>query len=71
MGGAVGILGILGLLLAAHSHEVAEYQWIGLGLFGLCAIYLFLLIKNSYDRLDEMHAAASRMEARHGGGHGG
>ena len=70
LGGVVGIVGILGLFLAANAHGVAEYYWIGLGLFVLATLYLFLLVKNSYDRLDRMHAAASEVEARHGHGNG-
>ena len=66
LGGAVGLLGILGLFLAAHSHDVVEYHWIGLGVFVLSVLYLFLLIKNSYDRLDRMHATASQAGLDHG-----
>lgn len=70
LGGVVGLLGILGLFLAANAHEIVEYYWIGLGLFVLSALYVFLLVKHSYDRLDRMHAAASRVEAQHGSGRG-
>ena len=70
LGGVVGLVGILGLFLAANAHEVAAYHWIGLGLFILAALYLFLLIKASYDRLDRMRAAASRAEGRNGPGRG-
>jgi hypothetical protein len=70
LGGVVGLVGILGLFLAANAHEVVEYHWIGLGLFVLAALYLFLLVKSSYDRLDRMHAAASREETRNGPGQG-
>ena len=70
LGGVVGVVGILGLFLAANAHGVAEYHWIGLGLFVLAALFLFLMVKNSYDRLDRMHAAASEIEGRQGHGSG-
>ena len=70
LGGVVGLGGILGLFLAANAHEVAAYHWIGLGLFILAALYLFLLIKASYDRLDRMRAAASQAQSRNAAGQG-
>lgn len=69
LGGVVGFVGILGLFLAANSHGAHNYYWIGLGLFAVCWLFVFLMVKNSFDRRDRMHAAASEAHSRGGPPH--
>ena len=49
LGGLVGIIGIVGLLLAAHAEEGPIYI-VGLIVFGLAIAVDGWLIKRGYDR---------------------
>lgn len=54
MGGALAVLGLVGLYLAAHTAGGAFYLH-GLGLFGLCVAGIFRLIGRYYDAAGRAH----------------
>ncbi len=58
VGALVGLMGFLGLLMAAGAMDEGIYVF-GLSLAGFAAIFIFGLVKRHFDRLDE---------ARHAGG---
>lgn len=49
IGGVIGILGLLGLHIAAHGEGASFYR-MGLALAGFAIVLIFLLIKSSFDR---------------------
>ena len=48
MGVFVGALGVVGLFMAAGAHDLAIHGF-GLGVFVFAVLFVFLLIKRSYD----------------------
>lgn len=52
MGAFVGVLGLVGLVLAAGAHDVPIYGF-GLGVFGFAILFVFFLVKRSFDRAGE------------------
>jgi hypothetical protein len=52
MGGAVTLLGLLGLTMAAKAEDIGVHLF-GMLLFGFAIAFDFLLIKLSYDRAEE------------------
>jgi Zn-dependent membrane protease YugP len=56
--GVVGILGVVGLFLAANAHDRGIYAF-GLGLAAFAIIYVFAQMKQSFDASDRAHGAAS------------
>lgn len=51
LGGVVGIVGLIGLFLAATVHEPGFYAF-GLLIFAGAVVYLFRMIKQVYDRAE-------------------
>lgn len=51
MGGIVGVLGIVGLAMAATIHQPGFYT-LGLAMAGAAIIYIFALIKRSFDEAE-------------------
>ncbi|MCC7271780.1 MAG: hypothetical protein IT561_03865 [Alphaproteobacteria bacterium] len=51
LGGIVGIIGIIGLFLAATVHTPGFYTF-GLLLAGAAVVYIFAMIKRSFDELE-------------------
>ncbi len=49
VGAAIGFLGLVGLYMASRGGG-GEIYWIGLGLFVLCVLTIFGLVKTFYDR---------------------
>jgi hypothetical protein len=49
VGGLVGILGLIGLFVAAHAHGEAFY-WAGIALFVFAAGFVMATIKTGFDR---------------------
>lgn len=58
IGGLIGLLGLVGLFLAARAHNSDGLHAAGLIVFVFAVLYIFLLIKRGYDLADR---------ARHGG----
>ena len=52
MGVFVGVLGLVGLVLAAGAHDVPIYGF-GLAVFGFAILFVFFLIKRSFDGTGE------------------
>jgi hypothetical protein len=48
LGGVVAVLGVLGLFLAAGARDGALYIF-GLGLLGFACLYIFDLMRRSFD----------------------
>jgi hypothetical protein len=48
------LVGIAGLLLAASHNEGGTVYALGLGLFTAAIIYVFLLIKWHFDRIEQV-----------------
>jgi len=48
-GGLVGLLGLIGLLVAAHAHGEVFY-WAGIALFVFSTLLVMATIKTSFDR---------------------
>lgn len=48
MGLFVGVLGVVGLFMAAGAHDFAIHGF-GLGVFAFAVLFVFLLIKRAYD----------------------
>jgi|JI8StandDraft_1071087.scaffolds.fasta_scaffold1082367_1 hypothetical protein len=48
LGGVVGIVGIVGLNMAATVHQPGFYT-LGLGIAGAAVVYIFALVKRSFD----------------------
>jgi hypothetical protein len=57
-GGFVGILGVIGLILAAHAVDTGIHLF-GLAVAAFAVFYIFALIKRSFDALER------RAEPRH------
>jgi hypothetical protein len=51
VGGVVGAIGVVGLNMAATIHQPGFY-WLGLGIAGAAVVYIFSLIKRSYDEAE-------------------
>jgi len=47
-GGIIGVVGILGLFLSAHSHGGAMY-WVGLLIFVVAVLVIGAMVKRHYD----------------------
>jgi hypothetical protein len=52
MGVFVGVLGFVGLVLAAGAHDAPIYGF-GLGVFGFAILFVFFLVKRSFDAASE------------------
>lgn len=52
MGGVLGLVGILGLFLAARAGYGQPFHNAGLIVFGLCAAFILLMVKQHYDAVD-------------------
>jgi hypothetical protein len=50
-GGVVTLVGLLGLFLCARAVDLG-FAGFGLGLFVFAVLYVFLQIKQAYDRLE-------------------
>jgi tetrahydromethanopterin S-methyltransferase subunit B len=48
MGGFVGVLGLVGLVMASGARDDAIYGF-GLGVFVFAVLFVFLLIKRGFD----------------------
>lgn len=48
-GGIAAFLALLGLYLSSHAHDAVMY-WTGLVFFIACILFIFGIIKQSYDR---------------------
>jgi len=48
-GGIAALLALLGLFLAPHARDTVMY-WTGLLFFVACVLFVFGIIKQSYDR---------------------
>ena len=51
LGGLVGVVGVVGLNMAAAIHQPGFY-WLGLGIAAAAVAYIFLLVKRSFDERD-------------------
>lgn len=49
LGGAIGLLGLVGLFVAAGTHD-RMYYGLGLALFVFCCGLIFKMIKKAFDR---------------------
>lgn len=47
-GGLAALLAFLGLFLASHAHDQVMY-WTGLVFFVACVLFIFGIIKQTYD----------------------
>lgn len=63
MGGVLGLIGILGLFLAARGGYGSTLHSIGLALFGLCVAFILLMVKWHYDVVDAERLARRRAAA--------
>jgi hypothetical protein len=52
VGSLIGLLGLVGLFLAAHADNADGLHAAGLIVFCFAVLYIFLLIKRSYDLAD-------------------
>ena len=48
MGVFVGVLGLVGLVLAAGAHDAPIYGF-GLGVFAFAILFVFFLVKRAFD----------------------
>jgi hypothetical protein len=54
LGAAASIMAVAALFVAARAgHGLAEYA--GLGVFAFCVLFVFLLMKSSFDHADRGH----------------
>ncbi|BBK35344.1 hypothetical protein STAQ_04220 [Allostella sp. ATCC 35155] len=51
VGGIVGVIGIVGLAMAATIHQTGFYT-LGLAMAGAAIVYIFALIKRSFDEAE-------------------
>lgn len=56
VGIAVGIFGLIGLILASGALDIEIYVF-GLSLAGFAALFIFGLVKRYYDEKDVAHGA--------------
>jgi hypothetical protein len=47
----VGLLGLVGLLMAANAHDAAIHGF-GLGVFVFAILFVFFIIKRAFDTAD-------------------
>lgn len=47
-GGAIGLVGILGLFLSAQAHD-ATFYWLGIGIFLVAMAVIFFMVKRQFD----------------------
>jgi len=57
--GLVGVLGIVGLFLAANAHDRGIYVF-GLALAGFAVVYVFAQMKQGFDASDHARSAGSQ-----------
>jgi hypothetical protein len=54
MGAAAAVMGVAALFVAARAgHGIGEYA--GVGLFVFCVLFVFLLMKSSFDKQEHGH----------------
>jgi len=54
-GGVIGIVGVLGLFLSAHSHGGAMY-WVGLAVFVIAVLVIGAMVKRHFDLTEGAHS---------------
>jgi len=63
IGGGTGLLGLLGLLVTAHSPDGVT-RGMGTALFVLACLFIFVMVKDEFDRREGYGLPAERL-ARH------
>ncbi|MEX2631637.1 MAG: hypothetical protein WD341_17010 [Tistlia sp.] len=53
IGAAIGVLGLVGLFLAARAPQADGLHAAGLFMFGFAVLYIYLLMKRAFDLADE------------------
>lgn len=54
MGAAAAVMGLAALFVASRAgHGIGEYA--GVGLFAFCVLFVFLLMKTSFDEEEKGH----------------
>lgn len=54
MGAAAAVMGLAALFVASRAgHGIGEYA--GVGLFVFCVVFIFLLMKSSFDQEERGH----------------
>lgn len=51
IGGIIGLVGILGLYVAAHA-DAPDWYWIGLAVFAVAVAIIFYMVRRACDRAD-------------------
>ena len=65
-GGLAGVLGLVGLFLAANAHDQGIHIF-GLALAAFAIIYVFAQMKQGFDARDRARAQESTADAGEGG----
>lgn len=58
VGAVIGLLGLVGLFLAARAENADGVHAAGLIVFAFAVLYIFLLIKRGFDEADRQRRAA-------------